>query len=543
MAEAKTKLKKDNKAAAKKVEVEKPKPKIKASDLPTLTDVQYEIGKRSCQYFIEKFVKIEDRDAAELAVSFVLWPKQVEALNVLSTNRLNIVLKARQLGLTWMTLAYSVWKIVYSAGYSVVAMSKREEDAKELARRIGFILKYLPPTMIREKKVAGKWNGPTWEATTLQVVINHPGKEPSVFNSITSAQDSGRSLTANLAILDEWAFQQWAREIWAAVYPTINRPTGGQVIGLSTAKRMTLFEEIWRKATQGVNTFARVFLPWSTDPRRTQEWYEQTKKDLGEQKTKEEYPNTPEEAFSAAEGVAFPEFSYDLHVVKPFEIPDHWRKWRSADNGYTDPFAWYWYAVDEFGTVYIYREYTRDPKDPKIGYSDQARQVALKTGSEHVGFTVVGHDAWAVNPLTKNKNTPQGKCIIDFYNEGGVNDCIRAVTDRVFRKATFHEYLKPYYDENAEVMTSKLKIFSTCEKIIETLPQLLIDDRDPEKYMECEYDHWADSVGYGLISYHSKKTELSERKIDYSKLPDDIVEDLERADKKMREYILSKIGR
>ena len=548
MAEQKKTKKETAKATAKVDEVKpkpqpKPKPKIKASDLPTIDMVKQELGRRNCQYFTENFVKIEDRDAVELAVPFTLWPNQIVALASFITNRLNIVLKARQLGLTWLALAYAIWRMIHQPGYAVVAMSKREEDSKELARRIGFILKYLPPTMIREKKTAGKWNGPTWEATTLVVTINHPGKEPSIFNSLTAAQDSGRSLTASLVILDEWAFQQWAREIWAAAYPTINRPTGGQVIGLSTAKRMTLYEEIWRKATQGVNTFARVFLPWSTDPRRTEEWYEQTRKDLGEQKTKEEYPNTPEEAFSAAEGVAFPEFSYDLHVVKPFEIPAHWRKWRSADNGYTDPFAWYWYTVDEFGTVYVYREYTRDPKEPKVSYSDQARQVTLKTGNEHIGFSVVGHDAWAVSPLTKSNNTPQGKSIIDFYIEGGVKDCIRAVTDRIFRKATIHEYLKPYHDENADKMTSKIKIFSTCEKLIETLPQMLIDDRDPEKYQENDIDHWVDSFGYGIISHHSNKSMLEERRVNYDKLPEDLIEDLERADPKMREYILSKIGR
>lgn len=545
MAEQKTPTKKETtkKATAEKPKVEdkQQKPKIKQSDLPSPMAVFQELARRDCQYFIEKFVKIEDRDAAELAVPFTLWKNQVTALLSFINNKLNIVLKARQLGLTWLALAYAIWRMVHQTGYAVVAMSKREEDAKELTRRVGFILKYLPDTMIREKKTAGKWNGLTWEGTTLSVTIIHPGKEPSVFSSLTSAQDSGRSLTANLVILDEWAFQQWAREIWASAYPTINRPSGGQVIGLSTAKRMTLFEEIWRKATQGVNTFARVFLPWDTDPRRTPEWYEQTKKDLADSYNAE-YPSTPEEAFESADGVAFPEFSYDLHVVEPFKVPDHWRRWRSVDNGYTDPFVWYWLAVDEFGTVYCYREYTRDPKDPKVSYSDQAKQVVLKSGAERIGFTVAGHDAWSVHPLTKSANTPQGKSIIDFYVEGGVTDCIRAVTDRMFRKATYHEYLKPYYDENAEKLTSKLKIFSNCTKIIETLPQLLIDERDPEKVQECAVDHPFDSLGYALIAYHSNKTEL-EITINYKDLSEDILEDIERATPEMRKYIMQKIGR
>jgi len=518
------------------------KPKIKQSDLPSLVAIQAELGKRSCQYFIEKFVKIEDRDADELAVPFTLWPKQVGALESFVNNRLNIVLKARQLGLTWLALSYAVWKIIHQPGYAVVAMSKREEDAKELARRIGFVLKYLPPTMIQDKKTAGKWAGLTWEATTLTITINHPGKEPSVFNSLTSAQDSGRSLTASLVILDEWAFQQWAREIYASIYPTVNRPTGGQIIGLSTAKRMTLFEEIWKKSVAGVNTFARVFLSWDTDPRRTEEWYEQTKKDLSNS-YRAEYPNTAEEAFEASEGIAFPEFSHELHVIEPFVIPTHWRRWRSADNGYTDSFAWYWFCVDEGGTVYIYREYTREPKDPKVSYSDQAKQVVLKSGSERIGFTVVGHDAFSIHPLTKSTSTPQGKSIIDFYIEGGVTDSLRAVTDRTFRKAVYHEYLKPYFDENTEKMTSKVKIFNTCTKLVETLPQLLIDDKNPEKVMECSYDHWYDGAGYGLISHHSNKTEL-EVSYNYKDLPEDVIEDLDRCrTQEERQYILSKIGR
>jgi len=524
------------------------KPKIKQSDLPTLEAVQNELGRRRCQYFIEKFVKIEDMDAIEVggekATPFTLWPKQVEALESLIANRLNIVLKSRQLGLTWLALAIAVWNLIYLPGYTVVALSKTESpDAKELIRRMEFILSNLPKWMITPNlKEFSAYKGLKWESTVLTITILHK-PYPSVLTSLSAGPDSGRSFTANLVILDEWAYQQWAREIFSAAYPTINRPTGGKVIGLSSAKRMTMFQEVWTKATQGVNTFSRIFLPWSTDPRRTQEWYEQTKKDLGEHLTKQEYPSTPEEAFESADGVAFPEFSYDLHVVTPFKIPDHWRRWRSCDNGYTDPFAWYWYAVDEGGTVYIYREYTREPKDPKVSYSDQARQVVLKSGSERIGFTVVGHDAWSVHPLTKSNNTPQGKSIIDFYIEGGVTDSLRAVTDRMLRKAAFHEYLKPYYDENTEKLTSKVKIFSNCTKIIETLPQLLIDEKDPEKIQECAVDHWADSVGYGLISHHSNKTEL-EFTVDYDNLPEDVLEDIFNCkNNEERQYILSKIGR
>jgi hypothetical protein len=491
-----------------KPEQKKDPPKIKPSEIPNPDVFFQELGRRDCQYFIQKFVKIEDMDAVERggekATPFTLWPKQIGALESFLANRLNIVLKARQLGLTWLALALAVWYMVHLPGYSVVALSKTETpDAKELIRRIEFILSNLPRSMITQNtKEFAAYKGLKWESTVLTITILHKPYN-STFTSLSAGPDSGRSFTANLVLLDEWAFQQWAREIWSAAYPTINRPTGGKVIGLSTAKRMTMFEEVWRKSTLKLNTFSRVFLPWSTDPRRTPEWYEQTKKDMGEHLTKTEYPNTPEEAFEAAEGVAFPEYSYDIHVIKPFDIPKSWAKWRSVDNGYTDPFAWYWFAVNEQGTVFIYREFTREPKDEKLIYTDQAKKVVELTGREEVGYTVAGHDAWNTHHRDSSNKT-----LINYYQEGGVFGFKKANTDRALRKSTFHQYLKPYDDKNLGIKTARVQIFDTCTKIIETLPQLLCDPKDNEKTLECTWDHWYDAVGYGLITHHAATSDL-----------------------------------
>ncbi|HZK34562.1 MAG TPA: hypothetical protein VFD33_04555 [Bacillota bacterium] len=487
-------------------------------ELQTLLELEaLDTCKESAQHFIENYVKIEDRDKATddsiegIAAPFTLWPLQLDVLNNFLVQRLLIVLKARQLGLSWLALAYAVWRIVFFSGYQVVALSKREEDAKELVRRVKFILKNLPDFMIQEKKYAqSTWKGSAWETTALSITIHHPNKqEPSVFNSMTSAPDSGRSFTANLVILDEWAFQQWAEQIWSAAYPTINRPSGGQVIGISTAKIGTLFEETWHMAVKGANQFKGIFLPWWTDPRRTPEWYEQTKKDLPHSYL-QEYPSTAEEAFSAGEATAFPEFSIEVHVCKPFPIPEHWRKWASVDNGYDDPFAFYWSAVSEDGTVYIYREFTREKEEPKLIYSDQATEfmerckfTAIEDGEavdkiEKLDYIVAGLDAWHTHVRDIS-----GKNLIDYYMDGGIKyGFIKAVTDRKLGKATVHEYLKPYVDENTGKWTAKLQIFDTCTKLIETLPQLPKDDKNPEKVADCSIDHCFDSLRYNLLAYH-----------------------------------------
>ena len=226
------------------------------------------------------------------------------------------------------------------------------------------------------------------------------------------------------------------------------------------------------------------------------------------------------------EGQAFEEFNREIHVVEPFEIPKDWRRWRSADNGYTDPFAWFWFAVDYDGTVYIYREFTRERKDEKLTYSEQAKKVVelsryrkltysdpdkkepigLKEYDEPCGFTVVGHDAWASHPLAERKSgSSKGKTIIDYYAEGGLKDCIPCINDRRLRKATWHEYLRPFEGVDGK-LTAKVKIFSTCEMLIETLPMQVEDEKDSEKVAESDIDHWYDGAGYGLIAWHSKQT-------------------------------------
>ena len=69
--------------------------------------------------------------------------------------------------------------------------------------------------------------------------------------------------------------------------------------------------------------------------------------------------------WDAFDGQAFPEFVDDpahyedglyTHVIKPFKIPWHWTRVVSFDHGYTRPFSFGVWAVDEEGRVYRYKE-------------------------------------------------------------------------------------------------------------------------------------------------------------------------------------------
>ena len=41
-----------------------------------------------------------------------------------------------------------------------------------------------------------------------------------------------------------------------------------------------------------------------------------------------------------------------------------------------------------------------------------------------------------------------------------------------------------------------------CKKLIDTLPDLVNEENDPEKVADGAIDHWYDAAGYGLIAWH-----------------------------------------
>ena len=165
-------------------------------------------------YFVETYCHIEDKDADELIQPFKLWPMQKQALMDIHTHRLNAILKARQLGFSWLAMSYAAYLLRCWTGRTAIGISRTEEEGKELVRRLGVIYRHMPELIAEKGSVPEGWTGPIFEAQTLKVVITFPNGPDSTFMAFPSSPNAARSFTADLIIFDEWAFQQYAAEIW-----------------------------------------------------------------------------------------------------------------------------------------------------------------------------------------------------------------------------------------------------------------------------------------------------------------------------------------
>lgn len=441
-------------------------------------------------YFIENYCHIENKDIPEQMELFKLWDGQKRALQAFDDYRLNITLKARQMGLTWLAISYGNQNSLFQPGYTVVCLSKTENDAKELIRRAKFQLENMPKWLIRDRK--GNADFPiTYEATTLSLQFYHNGKESSRFIAMPAAKEAGRSFTANLVIIDEWAFQQWAHEIWTAAYPTINRPTGGKVIGISTGLRGTLFEELWNGAVAGENGFNPTFLPWSTDPRRTAKWYEETKKALP-RSYRQEYPTNPEDSFTAGEGAFFSEWDQEIHVVDHWRPPKHWTIIGAYDYGYVSRACYKWYAISPDGWARCYREYYPQ----RVKTSEQAQTIKAMSVHEDgthetIEYSVADTQCWTPNAET-------GESISETFANNGV-PLIKADKEHASGWARLHEWLAPLEGSDGR-MTALLTFTKDCKNTIRTYPSLLIDENRPETLKANQEDHNQDVDRYFVMS-------------------------------------------
>lgn len=209
--------------------------------------------------------------------------------------------------------------------------------------------------------------------------------------------------------------------------------------------------------------------------------------------------------WDAFEGQAFPEFTNDpehyhdgigTHVIDPFDIPLHWPRYVSFDHGYTRPFSFGVWAVDEDGRVYRYKElYGCVAGEANVGLKLTPGEIGMRLAELmepefREGISVVGIADPAIWDQSRGMSVEEQirKAFSGVLFRKGDNT-------RLAGKMQVHERLK--FDEDGKPM---FYVFSNCTEFIRTFPALSYDDKKIEDINTEGEDHQYDETRYFFMS-------------------------------------------
>lgn len=189
-------------------------------------------------------------------------------------------------------------------------------------------------------------------------------------------------------------------------------------------------------------------------------------------------------------GQYFREWRRDIHVIKPFEIPYYWKRFRSLDYG-IDMTACYWWACAPDGRHYIYRELYQS----NLNLTQAAKKIIEMTPADEViAYTVASPDLW-------NRRQETGYSGEEIMRKAGLRGLTRAKHDRIAGWRAMREFLEPFEDEQG-VKVARIQFFDCCVNAIRAIPMLQYDENDPEDAADKPHEvtHAPESIRYGVMS-------------------------------------------
>ena len=255
-------------------------------------------------HWIRNYCYILDPQQAPGILKWADWLHQHQLLDIIAQNDRVIILKARQIGVSWLLAAIALHTALFTPASNILIFSRGEREAVTMKERCHFMWSRLPAWM---KQPIDKNND---QLLTFPVMN-------SKIQSFPARPGSGLGETATLVIFDEMAHMEYARDLYRGIIPTIEH---GKFVGISTAYgRGNLFYETYMGAKNGENRFVPIFIPYYAKPGRTDEtWEKEALADLPLYEAMQEYPRKEEEAFLIAGTCMFPvEILRNTPLIEP----------------------------------------------------------------------------------------------------------------------------------------------------------------------------------------------------------------------------------
>jgi hypothetical protein len=304
---------------------------------------QVELAKRDPLYLMSQMTAVDQRDGTRFSLEHLRTPLDGEATldpdgytlrskdgswrwqryvaeRSIASKRL-IVLKGRQIGVTWIVLAADVAEAILKPGTASLLFRQREDEAIDNIRRWWVLYQSLPEwfkegiRVIRPDKAA--------QPGRDGVELLFPDGSISAILPMTSAAASGQGRTIRNCILDEAAYIELLEAIRAAVEPAAG---DASVKLVSTAHGIhnpetgegNEYSRLWHDEESG---YERIFVPYDAHPERNEVWYETAPevRSLRPYQRQMQFPRNAHEAFALSDRNFFDpdDLTYYAERVRP----------------------------------------------------------------------------------------------------------------------------------------------------------------------------------------------------------------------------------
>jgi len=382
-------------------------------------------------YFINNYAKISHPMRG--LIPFKTYDFQTELIRDYNDHRFNVILKARQLGISTITAAYVAWMMLFHRDKNVLVIATKFGTAANLVKKVKSIHRYLPKWM----KIAD---------ISIDNRTSFELSNGSQIKASSTSSDAGRSEALSLLVIDEAAHVEGLDELWTGLYPTLS--TGGRCIALSTPNGVgNWFHQTCVDAEMEKNDFFLTTLPWNLHPDRDKEWYDKETKNMSSRQIAQELECNfnmsgetvfhPEDMEILQELVCEPKYrtGFDRNLWIWEEHSPEYNYLISADVARGDGQDYSTFLIFKLETNEVIAEYQGKPT-PDI-FADMLNEV----GKEYGGCMIVVENnsvGWTVLSKLQDYDYPNL-----FYS-----------------KKSTHEYVEPYLAEHSSAVPG----FSTTQK-------------------------------------------------------------------------------
>lgn len=184
------------------------------------------------------------------------------------------------------------------------------------------------------------------------------GEKCRIYVRSTDSPDWLEGVTLGGAWLDEAGLMEYA--VWVNIQGRLSiaskRGYGRCLITTTPYASKWIKRELFKRAQGGDPAYAYFSWKSNTNPAFPAEEYERMRKSLPEAIFKRRY----EGLFVTMEGLVYPDFDYENHVVKAFDIPANWTRFGGMDFGHSQPTVILCVTEDPVAHVfYVFKEFYR----------------------------------------------------------------------------------------------------------------------------------------------------------------------------------------